>query len=193
MRHVSLPLFYYHKVDWIDVLDPWMNSQNPTSRLQSLLVLSSVSHGLHSNQLLEFGMLDDPDHVTAILDMVCAAAESPDFTTSRCDYSFSAAELVEALAGLVSCSSVYQQAVVDEINLPIFLVLLACGSLALQRAVCRLLWVLARHVSAKTLLKDGDSTVMEALEQFRSSEDANLQKLSKCAMFYLRPSYPHTG
>ena len=175
------------------MLDPWMNSQNPTARLQSLLVLSAVSHGLHSNQLLEFGVLDDADHVTTILDMVCAAAESPDLTTSKCDYSFSAAELVEMLAGLVSCSSVYQQAVVDGINLPIFLVLLACGSLALQRAVCRLLWLLARHVSAKTLLKDADSNVMEALEQFRGSEDVDLQKLSKCATFYLRPSDPHTG
>ena len=192
-RHVPLPLFYYHKVDWMDVLDPWMNSPNPAIRLHSQLVLSAVSHDLHSNQLLEFDMLDDADHVTTILEMVCVAAQSPDLTASEFDYSFSAAELVEALAGLIPCSSTYRQAVVDGINLPVLLVLLACGNLAVQRAVCRLLLVLACRISGETFLKDSESTVIEALEEFHGSEDPDLQKLSKCASFYLHRSNPHTG
>lgn len=192
-RHISLPLFYYHKVDWMDVLDPWMNSQNAAIRLHSLLVLAAVAGGLHSNQLLEFSQLDDTDRVTAILEMVCTAAQSPDLIVSECDYSFSAAELVRALAGLSSCSPVCRQAVVDEINLPILLVLLACGDLELQKAVCHLLWVLARHVSGESFLRDGESSVIETLEQFGDSQDADLQKLSKCAVFYLRSLDPRTG
>lgn len=191
-RNTSLPLLYYHKVDWADVLDPWMNSPNLAIRLHSHLVLAAVSRGLHADQLLDFDV-HKTDHVSAILEMIYAAAQSPDLTVSESDYTFSAVELVVALSGLVSCSSASQQAVVEGINPPVLHALLACGDLPLQRAVCQLLWVLAGCVPGKMFLKDAESSMIEVLEQYQYSEDGELQKLSKCAKFFLQPLDSHTG
>ena len=191
-QSVSLPLLYYHKVDWVGVLNPWLNSDNMAVRLNSQLVLAAVSRGLHSDLLLDFD-LRKTDHMTGILEMIGAAVESPDFTVSKHNYRFSATELVMALSGLVSCSSAYRKVVVEEINPPVLLALLACGDATLKRAVCHLLWILASHAPGKLFLKDAHSSVVEALEQLRCSEEEELQKISKCVMLYLEPQSSCTG
>ena len=195
----SLPSFYYDIVDWPDLLEPLLASKSNVIKFHSLLLTTAVAQGLHPKELQGSNLLET-SRVGTVLKMCHEAIQSPDHILSKCKCSLSVAELVtmmiRALVGVVSTASANPLSVVEVIDPGVFLVLLGLGEVELKRAVCRLLWILASRVShhpAEKFLGYAKCSVIKVLKELHSSRDAELWKLSKCALFYLCPSDLPTG
>ena len=192
-----LPSFYYHMVDWPDLLQPLMASESDVIRFHSLLLVTAVAPSLHPKELQESNLLET-GRVATILKLCHTAIQSPDHILFKC--SLSVAELVTmmigALVGVLSTASANPLPAMEVIDPGVFLVLLGLGGVELKRAVCHLLWMLASrvpHHPAEKFLRYAKCSVIKVLKELQSSGDAEVQKLSKCALFYLCPPDLPTG
>ena len=186
VQSTSLPSFY-RMVKWPDLFQ----SESEVIKLHSLLLVTAEACGLHPKELQESNLLQT-SHVATVLELCHTAIQSPDHILSQCKCSLSVAELVtmmiSALGNVVPTASANPLPVAEVIDPGVFLVLLGLGGVELKRAVCRLLWMLARHVPhhpAKKFLGYARCSVIKVLKELQSSGDAELRKFSKRAQFNL--------
>ena len=197
-QSTSLPLFYYHIVDWPDVLRPLLASKNDVIKFHSLLLVTAVAGIVHSKELQKFNVFETC-YVARILKLYHTTIQSPDLILSQCKCSLSVEELVTmmimALVGVVSTASANPLPGVEDIDPCRLLDLLRHERQESKTAVCRLLWMLASHVPdiSEKFLGYTKCSVIKVLKELQSSGDAELQKLSKCALFYLCPPDLPTG